>query len=343
MEQKKEIEISSGIVFHTILILLALWFLYAILDIIALVFISVIIVAAMDPLVDFLQRKKVPRTASVLGVYLALVLLIALALSVLLPILSNQFDDFSQNLPDYFQSAESNIEKIKDFFQAQHIAIDGDQLGTDLGETIFALPRNIFSKTIGVFSTFISVIVVFSLAFYMTIEKDGIKKFISSISPDKYKDYAVDLTLRIKEKIGKWMLGQLFLMFVVFVLVSLGMFLVGMPYALILGIFAGVMEIIPYVGPIISAVPGIVLGFLISPTLGFLALLVYLVSQQLENHVIVPQVMKKAVGLNPISVILALLIGARLGGAIGAILAIPVATGISLFINDLLEKRKFGA
>ena len=123
----------------------------------------------------------------------------------------------------------------------------------------------------------------------------------------------------------------------------IGLAIVGVPYALILAIFAGIMEIIPYVGPIVSAVPGVVLGFLISPTLGFLALLVYLVSQQMENHVIVPQVMKKAVGLNPISVILALLIGARLGGAIGAILAIPVATGISLFINDLLEKRKFGA
>jgi len=137
------------------------------------------------------------------------------------------------------------------------------------------------------------------------------------------------------------MLGQLFLMLIIFALDATGLYLIGVPYALILGIFAGVLEIIPYVGPIISAVPGVILGFLISPTVGFLAILVYLISQQLESNLIVPQVMKKAVGLNPVTTIVALLVGARLGGVLGAIISIPVATAISLFINDLMEKKNF--
>jgi predicted PurR-regulated permease PerM len=124
------------------------------------------------------------------------------------------------------------------------------------------------------------------------------------------------------------------------VLDAIGLYLVGVPYALILAIFAGVMEIVPYIGPIISAVPGVILGFLISPTTGFLALLVYLIAQQLENNLIVPQVMKKAVGLNPVTTIIALLVGLRLGGVMGSILAIPVATAISLAVNDFIEKRK---
>ena len=174
----------------------------------------------------------------------------------------------------------------------------------------------------------------------MTVEENGIKKFIVSVTPDRFRDYAAGFAMRVKEKIGKWMLGQLLLMFIIFVLDAIGLYLVGVPYALILAIFAGVMEIVPYIGPIISAVPGIILGFLISPTTGFLALLVYLIAQQVENHVIVPQVMKKAVGLNPVATIIALLVGLRLGGAMGAILAIPVATAISLAVNDFMEKMK---
>ncbi len=338
--QKNEIEISTGIVFRTIFVLLAIWFLYLVLDVIALVVIAVIITSAMDPLVDWLQTKKIPRTVGVLGLFLLLFLAIGLAISFLFPPMIAQFQDFSQNFPRYFQTGEASFAHLKDFFVSKNINLDLQQLADNFTGSITSLSGSIFSKTAGVFSGFISIVVVFSLAFYMTVEESGIKKFIVSVTPDKYKVYASDLTTRIKEKIGKWMLGQLFLMLMIFVLDAIGLYLVGVPYALILAIFAGVMEIVPYIGPIISAVPGVILGFLISPTTGFLALLVYLIAQQLENNLIVPQVMKKAVGLNPVTTIIALLVGLRLGGVMGSILAIPVATAISLAVNDFIEKRK---
>lgn len=338
--QKNEIEISTGIIFRTIFVLLAVWFLYLVLDVIALVVIAVIITSAMDPLVDWLQAKKIPRTAGVLGLFLLLFLVIGLAISFLFPPMIAQFQDFSQNFPKYFQAGEASFAHLKDFFVSKNINLDLQQLADNFTGSITTLSGSIFSKTAGVFSGFISIVVVFSLAFYMTVEEGGIKKFIISVTPDQYKDYASDLTTRIKEKIGKWMLGQLFLMLMIFVLDAIGLYLVGVPYALILAIFAGVMEIVPYIGPIISAVPGIILGFLISPTTGFLALLVYLIAQQLENNLIVPQVMKKAVGLNPVATIIALLVGLRLGGVMGSILAIPIATAISLAINDFMKKRK---
>jgi predicted PurR-regulated permease PerM len=118
-----------------------------------------------------------------------------------------------------------------------------------------------------------------------------------------------------------------------------GLSIVGVPYALVLGIFAGLMEIIPYVGPIIAAIPGVILGFIISPTVGFLALLVYLLAHQFEGNVVVPIVMKKAVGLNPIAVILALLIGAKLAGILGAVLSIPIAASISVYVGDAMEHK----
>lgn len=341
MIEKKEIEISTGIIFKTILILLALWLIYLVLDVLALVFIAVIVTSAMDPLVDFFQRKKIPRSVSVLGLFLGLFLIIGLAISFIIPPMIGQFQDFSKNFPSYFQSAQVSFAHLNEYFQAKHINVDMQQLVDNIAGAFSNFSNNILSQTIGVFSGFISVVVIFSLAFYMTVEEDGIKKFIVSVSPDRYKKYSADLSSRIKEKIGKWMLGQLFLMLIIFILDATGLYLIGVPYALILGIFAGILEIVPYVGPIISAVPGVILGFLISPTVGLLAILVYLIAQQLESNLIVPQVMKRAVGLNPVATIVALLVGARLGGVLGAILSIPVATAISLFINDLMEKKNF--
>lgn len=338
MENRK-IEISTSIVFKTILILLGLWFVFLVRDVLVLLIISVIIVAAIEPAIDYLQKKKIPRSLGVLAIYILLFALIGGGLSLLAPPMASQFQDFSQNYPQYSQKFRDSIGPIKDFINVNHINITSEQIFGGLGSGIANFTKNIFSTTIGVFSGFISVIVVFSLTFYMSAKEDAITQFVASVTPENHRKYAIGLTNRIKEKIGKWLLGQFLLMFLVGLFDFIGLSLIGVPYALILAIFAGIMEIIPYIGPIVSAVPGILLGFAISPTVGLLALAVYIVAQQFENHVIVPQVMKKAVGLNPIAVILALMIGANLAGTLGAILAIPVATAVSLFLGDLMNER----
>jgi len=130
------------------------------------------------------------------------------------------------------------------------------------------------------------------------------------------------------------------LMFAIFILTFLGLTVLGVPYALSLAIIAGLLEIIPYIGPMLSAIPAIIIAFTVSPLTGFLVLVLYVLIQQFENHIIVPQVMRRAVGLHPVAVILALLIGFKLGGVLGAILAVPVATAISVFVGDLFEKPK---
>lgn len=335
----QKIEISTGIIFKTILILLGLWFLYLVRDVIVLLIISVIIVAAIEPAVDYFQKKRIPRGVSVLVIYILLFFIIAGGISLLIPPLANQFHEFSLGYPQYSQKFHDSFSSVRSFIENNNINISVEQLSGDIGSSLSNFAKNIFTKTFGVFSGFISVIVVLSLTFYMSTKKDAVVNFVSLITPEKHKKYATDLSERIKGKIGKWLLGQLFLMILIAIFDYIGLSLVGVPYALILAIFAGVMEIIPYMGPIISAIPGIILGFLVSPMTGLLALAVYIIAQQFENHVIVPQIMKKAVGLNPIAVILALIVGAKLGGTLGAILAIPVATAAALFISDWMNRR----
>jgi predicted PurR-regulated permease PerM len=339
MEPKK-IEISTGIIFRTIFILLCLWFLFLVRDVLLLLIISVIIVAAIEPAIDYLQKKKIPRGLSVLAIYLLLLALIGGGLSLLIPPIISQFQDFSANYPQYSQRFRDSIDPIRNFVEINHINITSEQIFSEFGSGVTNFTQNIFSKTIGVFSGFISIIVVLSLTFYMSVKEDAITHFVASVTPEDHRKYATSLTNRIKEKIGKWVLGQFFLMFLIAVFDFIGLSIIGVPYALILAIFAGIMEIVPYIGPIISAVPGVLLGFMVSPTVGLLSLAVYIIAQQFENHVIVPQVMKKAVGLNPIAVILALMIGANLAGTLGAILAIPVATAVGLFVGDLMNKKE---
>lgn len=340
MIEKRSIDISTGIIFRTILIILALLFLYLVRDVLALLVISIILVSVIDPVVDWLQRKKIPRPAGVLIVYLVIFIIFGLSISFLIPPIVNQFKDFGSNFSNYTRQFESYFSVAKIFFQTQHISVNFESILNNLVNEFSKVPEKIYTGTIGVFSGFISVLIVLSMTFYMTVKENGIKNFIISVVPDDHKEYAASLSERIKAKIGKWMRGQLILMLIIFIFDFIGLSIIGIPYALSLAIFAGVMEIIPYIGPIISAIPGVLLGFLISPLTGFLALSVYIVVQQFENHVITPQVMKKAVGLNPIVVILALLVGVKLGGVLGAILAVPIATAIGVFVGDLFEKNK---
>lgn len=337
--EKRTIDISTGIVFRTILILLALWFLYLVRDVIALLFIALIITSAIDPIVDWMHRKKIPRSAGVLLVYLVIFTVLGFSISFLIPPIISQFKDFASNFPEYSQRFQGTFKGVNNFFQAQNIRLDFHNFINNFANSLSAVPEKLFTGTIGVFSGLISVLVVFSMAFYMTVKENGVKNFIVSITPERHKEYALSLTDRIKSKMGKWMQGQLLLMLFIFILDYVGLLALGVPYALSLAIFAGIMEIIPYIGPIVSAIPGVLLGFLISPFLGLATLALYIIVQQIENHVIIPQVMKKAVGLNPIIVIVALLIGAKLGGALGAILSVPVATAIAVFVGDFFRKN----
>lgn len=340
---KHEVDISTGIIFRTVLIVLAILFLYLTIDILALLFIAVIIASAMNPAIDWMQKRKIPRTASVLLMYLLLLIVVGVAIFFLVPPIVIQAGDFYSKLPQYLSGVQHSVNSIRDAFSAKNININYQSIQDSTNGIVSNLPKSIFFGTIGIFSGFISAILVFTLAFYMSIEEDGVKKFVLLLVPEHHRKYAANLTERIQGKIGKWMVGQVLLMLIIFVLDSIGLYLIGVPYPLILGAFAGLMEIIAYIGPIISAVPGIILGFFISPTVGFLAMLVYLIAQQIESNIIVPQIMKKAVGLNPIAVILALLVGAKLGGVLGAILAIPIATAAALFIGDIMNKKEASA
>jgi predicted PurR-regulated permease PerM len=337
---KPKIEISTLFIIKTIAIILGLWFLYLVRDIVALFFLSVILTATLDPVIDWMAKHKISRSFGVIIIYLALLSLVGVLVSFLIPPLVSQFVSFSQNLPAYYESFSKTFIGIEQYALSYGIAFNSHEFFQNITGNFFQSSGQVFSTTVGVFSFFISILVILALTFYMSVKEDGMNKFLISITPLTHQDYVVSVADRIKSKIGKWMLGQLILMFIIFVLDFAALSIFQIPYALILALLAGVLEIVPYLGPIISATLASLVGFLISPMTGLVVLGILTIIQQMESHIIVPQVMNKAVGLNPVVVILVLLIGAQLGGVLGAILAVPIATSLSVFIGDFFDKNE---
>ena len=238
------------------------------------------------------------------------------------------------------------INRISSYFQdLRGLIIDRnfqDNVAGSLGNVsdgISGFSSNIFSGTITFFGGLFSFLIVLSIAFYLSVQEAGSKKFFASLLAVEHQEYALELIERIQYKMGRWLQGQIVLMLMVFLIDYLGLLLIGAPYALILAIMAGVLEIVPYVGPIVSAIVATAISLLHGSVTGLLVLALFALVQQLEGYVLAPLVMKKAVGLNPVIVIVALLIGAELAGVLGIIVSIPVATVISEIVRDLTKEK----
>lgn len=322
----KKIEISSLTIIKIILILLGFGFLYLVRDILLFLAVAIVIAAAINPIVDWLKKHRIPRLLGVIIVYLIILGVFGLVISLVFPLLASQIKQLSINLP-------SHLERIglEDWWPRLNLA--------EIGEQLSQAALSVWATTINIFGGLFSAVVILIISIYLVVQEEGIRKFISSITPKQHQAYVLDLVVRIQKKMGRWLQGQIVLCLIVGLLIFIGLTLLGVPYALVLALLAGVLEILPYVGPIVSAVPAIIIGFLQSPLTGLLVLILYILIQQLENHLIVPQVMKRVLGLNPVVTIIAVLMGIKLAGILGAILAVPIAAAIAVFARDFMQIR----
>ncbi len=324
----QKIDITNSTLIRFVLILLSLWFVYYIRDVFVLLFLVLIIVAGLSPTVDR-WAKTITRPGAVISVFLLIFVALAAIFSLIVPPLINQIQEFSLNLPGYTNAL--NVQGQGFFPQfADLIAKNLNTLSGSLGN----VGELLFSKTIGVISGVVAVITVLVLTFYLLLEEEGLKKIYRGLLPAGQHEALSETTRKIASKLGAWLRGQLFLMFVVGAFTTLGLFIVGSPYALTLGLWSGLTEVIPILGPWIGAIPGVAVGLADSPFQGFLTLLVYTVVQQLEGNILVPRIMAKAVGLNPFIVILAILIGGKIYGLMGVLLSVPLAAAISVIAAD---------
>lgn len=323
-----KVDISTSTLVRFILLLLGLWIVFTIRDIFVLLFLVIIIVAGLSPIVDR-WAKNITRPGAVISVFLIAFVLLTLVFSLIIPPLINQIQEFSLNLPIYVEALSNQ----GDGFLPQL----ADTLGKNLNQlsgSLGNIGEALFSRTIGFVSGVVAVITVFVLTFYLLLEEEGMKKIYRGILPNSTHDALSETTRKIAGKLGAWIRGQLYLMFVVGFFTTIGLFIIGSPYALTLGLWSGLTEVVPILGPWLGAAPGIVVGLAESPFQGLLTLIVYLIVQQVEGNILVPRIMSKAVGLNPVIVILAIIVGGKLYGLMGVFLSVPLAATISVIAED---------
>ena len=240
----RTIEISSGTILRTIFILLLLWFLFLVRDIVFLVFISVIIVSAIDPIVDWFQKRKVPRALTVLVVYILFLSVLGTAIGLLVPPLTSEIRGLGENFPALVEKLSGYFRVIRDYAISHNLQQQISNFAGSVAEKLSQTGSSVLGGTISFIGGIFSFVVVLSVAFYMSVQEKGIKKFFASLMPDEHREYVSGLVDRIQFKMGRWLQGQIFLMLVIFILDYVGLLLIGAPYALVLALVAGILEIL---------------------------------------------------------------------------------------------------
>ena len=324
------INISTLSFIKVLIILVVIGFLFLIRDILAILFVSLLFSSALSPWISAMENHRIPRRLGILLIYLAVVSIVALSIVLIVPPLVQQYNELVTVFPQY---ADSIIQFARQNGGQFDIVNQLKEYIANIQSHAFQFAGTIFSKIFTVLSGVVALLVVFVVTFYMVVEEGVIKKAVRSIAPQKYHESIDELTMKIQKKIGLWLRGQFILLLIIFALSFVGLSILGVKYALILALFSGLTEFVPILGPILGSIPAIFVAFNQDPPLALFVFLLYFLIQRMENDFIVPAVMQKAVGLNPLVSIIALLIGGKLAGIVGVLLAIPVVTVIGVIID----------
>ncbi len=325
---KTIIEIPIRTLVTITLFALAIWALFLIRNVIILLFIAFILVSAISPLVTYLENYKIPRPFGIVIIYLILFLLLIGLFAAIVPLFIDQTVNLINNFPYYLKETST-------LFGAS--SINSQEFFNNLANEFSSLSSNIFQITVSVFTTFISIVTIVVLTFYLLLDEAHLKKQLQESLPFEYRERVIRLLETVQQRLGAWVRGQLVLSLIIAVLYFIGLVVLHVDYPLALGLLGGVLEIIPVIGPIISAIPAVLVAFTQSPILALAVVGLYFVVQQLEGHVIVPNVMKRAIGLPSLLILISLLIGGRILGIIGIVLSVPVLVIIHVILFDIWQ------
>lgn len=343
--EEKQITISTATLVRILAFIVGTYLFYVMWDIILLLFVAVIFSTLIDPLASWFQSKKIPRALAVIVIYAVIAAIAAAMLVLLVPVMANDVPVLVQQLGDTWEGVRDSQWYVDGLAGVQAVQRslgissggDGGVSSQDVGSTI----SGVFTTISGFFGGMLSLILVLVITFYLVVQEDPVQKILTGLLPEAQVPYAVSLLKRIRDKLGYWVRGQLFLSVTIGVLVWVAMAIIGVRHAAALGLVAALLEFVPYIGPTMAAFPGVFLGFtqggIVTATIVVGA---YFLIQWCENNILVPKVMQRAVGLNPVVSIVAILTGIKLAGVVGALLAIPVATATSVVLYDFFSHKE---
>ena len=333
------ISVTPGTIAMTVFVLLGFWLAFVLRDLLLVVLVAVVLASAIEPITSWCMNRGLPRVISVVLIYLSSVLLLISFFYFFLPPLTSEATDFFKALPEYMESL--NITSIDE------LSLGGEEAAS-LREQILQFQDVLKTSSAGVLSTastifggLMSFVLIIVLSFYFAVQENGLNNFLRLITPPQHQEYMLDLWKRAQMVIGRWMQGQLLLSLIVGVSVWIGLWALGVPYALLLGLVAAVLELIPVFGSILAAIPAVVIAFIAgTPTLAVFVIILYVVVNQVQGNIIYPMVVQKVLGVPPLVVILAIIAGSQRAGFLGILIAVPVAAAVQVWIGDIQKGKQ---
>lgn len=318
----QKIEISQRTIIFTVFFLIGLFFMFQIRYLVLFLFVALIFMSALSPLVERLEKYRIPRGLSTIVLYILIWAFISFSVASLVPPLVEQSARFLTRLP---QDVERLTQGRFDLSLLQ--------------PQLAAVPQNLFKIIVGAFNNVVSLFTLMVIVYYLILERKNLHRYLLFLFGNNDREARAEAFInKLEKKLGGWVRGQLLLMLFVGLLSYVGLVFLGVEFAIPLAFLAGILEIIPSIGPTLSAVPAILVALGSSPVLALAVAALYFVIQQVENNFLVPKVMSKAVGLSPLVVIIALLVGLKLAGIAGAILAIPMVLLLEIIASDFKKR-----
>jgi len=339
-KDSQSISVSTETLFRVLMVALLIVGIVLVKEIVIALFLAIIIASAIEPGILWMKERRIPRLIGAVFIYLAALAAFFTVIYLIVPLLYEEALRFVSTYSTLKASILANIHGFSSFpglsyfveSLANFFAVPSDYLIKFQGG-ILGFVSAVFG---GVFTFFLAAV----FSFYLATQEGGIGNFLRLATPLKYEDYVIDVWGRSQRKLGRWLRTQMLLGAIVGVLIFFSLTFLGMENALLFAVLAGFLEIIPVAGPILAAIPAVFIAFLQEPTYALWIIGLYVAVQQIESNVVVPVVMRQAVGLSPLVVLIALAVGAQLGGILGIILAVPVTVIVAELVSDWDKKKR---
>jgi len=329
------LDISWETILKMAIAIFTFYLIYLIRDILIWVIFGLIISVLFNPAIDFLQKKRFPRALATILIYVMLFITLGFLIYSIAPIFVTEIQQFSQFFPEYFEKLSTPLRGLGiEAFE------NIDAFTKTFEQGLTKASSNIFSAVGAIFGGILSAVTIFTIALFLSLEEKSVDRVIGVLSPKRYEAFALSLWARSQKKVSGWFGSRILCCLFVGLTTYLACYVLNIKYAVSFGLLSGVLNMIPIIGPVIVGVAVALVVVAISWTKAVFFLIAFIIIQQIEGNILSPVLTKKFIGLPPVLVLISLMVGAKLWGFMGALLAIPVAGILFEFFKDFLKKRK---
>ncbi|HHE76674.1 MAG TPA: AI-2E family transporter [Candidatus Parcubacteria bacterium] len=335
MDKEKILDISWNSLVKISIIVIIFYLIYSIRDILIWFVFALTISVLFNPVVDFLQKRKVPRLLGATFIYFLALGVFTLLIYLMVPLFNSEIHQFLNSFPQYFQKISPPLKGLGiEAFNDINSFMEG------VGDVLTKMAENIFNILFIIFGGVFSFLFIISTAFFISVEEKAIEKSLRLIFPKKHEDYVLNIWKRCEREIAGWFGARILACLFVGVLSYVALLIFGVKYPALLALFAGVLNFIPYIGPLITGLLFFVIIFPTDPIKAIFIILTFIVIQQIENNIVSPVLMKRIIGIPSVVVLISLIVGGQLWGTLGTLLAIPLFGILFEFFKEFLQRKR---